>query len=78
MGKWIEFIELEELHTKKKTKTYKVVNKDNGSFLGFVRWFGSFRQYSFFPSEGCVFEKTCLRDIADFMQKLMDERKKSK
>lgn len=74
MAKWIEFIELD--FPNRKTKTFDVVNKDNSSYIGQIKWFGSFRKYSFFPAENCVFEQTCLRDIAKFMEDLMEERKK--
>jgi len=74
MAKWVVFVE--DSDPKQKTKKFLVCNKDNGSYLGVVKWFGSFRQYSFFPESDCVFEKTCMRDIADFMDKLMQERKK--
>jgi len=74
MAKWIEFIEQD--FPDRKTKVFVVQNKENGVVLGTVRWFGSFRQYSFYPAEHTVFEKTCLRDIADFMAQLMEERKK--
>jgi hypothetical protein len=74
MAKWIEF--LEQYIPDRKTKTFAVVNKDNQSFLGTIKWFGKFRQYSFFPSADCVFEKTCLRDISQFMEELMEERKR--
>ena len=69
MAKWIEF--LEQNHTTRKTKTFIVRNKETGV----VKWFGSFRQYSFFPNPETVFEKTCLRDISNFMEELMNERK---
>jgi hypothetical protein len=73
MAKWIEFIELN--FPERKTKTFDVVNKDNGSYIGQIKWYGGFRQYSFFPQPDCIFEKTCLRDISEFMEKLMEERK---
>lgn len=74
MAKWIEFVE--ESFSNKKTKTFNVRNKNNGSYLGQVKWYGAFRQYSFFPEPDCVFEKTCLKDISDFMIQLMQERRK--
>jgi len=73
MTKWIEFVD--QSKPDRKTKEFAVMNKDNGSYLGRIKWYGSFRQYSFFPEPECVFEKTCLKDIIDFMNQLMTERK---
>lgn len=56
-----------------KTKVWKVLTKDGDLFLGYVRWYGAWRCYSFFVSSKhgefeFVFEKTCLRDIASFCE----------
>src|SRR5580698_6590438 len=72
-GKWIEFKELQDRKTK--TKFFYVNNKQTGNAIGVIKWYGGFRQYSFFPLENIVFEKQCLRDISTFLQLLMDERK---
>ena len=50
---------------KPKTKTWRVVSD---TFVGIIAWRGPWRQYSFFPEPGSVFEKTCLRDIANFCE----------
>ncbi len=76
MAKWIEFIEVNVPN--KKTKTFVVQNKDNFSVLGIIKWYGGFRQYSFYPEPNCVFEKTCMKDIIDFMEALMTERKNAR
>jgi len=52
-----------------KTKAWRVRNMQAGVDLGIVRWFGRWRQYAFFPDEELVFEKTCLRTIADFTER---------
>jgi hypothetical protein len=36
--------------------------------LGLVQWFSRWRQYTFVPHGGTVFEKDCLRTIADFCE----------
>lgn len=76
MAKWIEFVGVDI--PGRKTKTFVVKNIEKHIAIGVVRWHGAFRQYSFFPAPDCVFEKTCLRDIAKFMEDLMEERKTSK
>jgi hypothetical protein len=42
-----------------KTKIWRVRNTTLRSDLGLIRWFGRWRQYSFFPGAELVFEKTC-------------------
>jgi len=76
MAKWLEFVDVSI--SDRKTKIFEVFNKDNGSYLGAVKWHGAFRQYSFFPASDCIFEKTCLRDISKFMEDLMEERKNAR
>lgn len=82
--KWIEFQECVPKTKDAKTKTWAVVTKstvekDRASFggvpLGVVKWFGRWRQYAFFPEPTCVFEPTCLRDIANFIQTEMQKRR---
>jgi hypothetical protein len=61
---------LEELLVRKpKTKAWRVRNIETKIDLGIVKWFGRWRQYAFFPDEELVFEKTCLRTIADFAER---------
>lgn len=71
--KWIEFIE--QLPQTGKTQIFRCYNFEFGTFLGWVKWYGAFRKYSFFPEPNIVFETQCLKDIASFLDKLMLERK---
>ena len=74
-SKWIVFNLYEDTG---KTKKYNVLTKDSVSIkLGEIKWFGRWRQYSFFPEPNTVFEKQCLTDITNFIVKLMNERKKN-
>ena len=50
-----------------KTAIWLVLDKAGG-VLGQVKWFGRWRKYSFFPMPDCVFEGTCLREIARFIE----------
>lgn len=72
-GKWIEFTDI-SIDTQK-TKRFMVNNKENSNALGEIKWYGGFRKYSFFSFPDIVYEEQCLRDIATFLQLLMDERK---
>lgn len=71
-GKWITFTLLE---SKTKTSVWGIVSKEGNVSLGQIKWFARWRKYSFFPAMGTVFEKTCLNEITQFMEKLMNDRK---
>jgi hypothetical protein len=58
-----------------KTLEYHVMTKDDTDCLGSVNWFGRWRCYAFNPWPGTVFEKTCLREIADFCERLTKEHR---
>lgn len=60
-----------------KTRIYDVFAKEGSILLGKVKWFPSWRKYSFFPEAGTVFEQDCLNDIASFLEELMMLRKRS-
>lgn len=57
-----------------KTKAWVCLNKKSGGALGGVRWHGPWRQYCFFPSDA-LFSAGCLRDIAEFLEGVREERK---
>jgi len=61
---------------KRKTKTnvYSVRNKESGVLLGKIEWYGSWRKYCFFPSDDTVYDRRCMRDINNFINKLMNDR----
>ncbi len=71
-GKWIEFWLCEK---KNKTSVYNVTAKEHGEVLGQIKWFGRWRTYSFFPANDTVFERTCLHDVINFIDGLMQDRK---
>jgi hypothetical protein len=61
-----------------KTLEYHVMAKDNSDCLGSVNWFGRWRCYVFNPWPGTVFEKLCLREIAEFCERLTTEHRKAR
>lgn len=67
-----EFIQFFEVESKPKTKVYSCVNKKSGEELGRVQWFGSWRQYVYFPTVRAVYSKGCLKDICDFIEQLKE------
>lgn len=72
-SKWLEFVDLPEFSYGKKTIVWEVRRKDGSAKLGRIGWYGAWRGYAFFPYKDCLFEQTCLRDIADFIE---DQNKK--
>jgi hypothetical protein len=38
--------------------------------IGYIKWFGRWRKYGFFPKPDTIYEETCLREIAHFGQML--------
>jgi hypothetical protein len=83
-SRWIDFIERPRPATRK-TPVYAVVKKRKGKDgaseedvlpeLGEVRWYGAWRSFAFFAANGTLFEPTCLRDLAAFIDWLMGLRK---
>jgi hypothetical protein len=71
-GKWIKFALVEK---KAKTNVWNI-ETDEGIVLGQIKWFGRWRTYALYPSPDTVFEDDCLLDMANFIKKQMDERKK--
>jgi hypothetical protein len=67
MSKWIKFVQMPRA-TDRKTDTWQVFGNDGGVDLGAVKFYGAWRKFSFFPSPDTLFEKDCLRDIADFCE----------
>lgn len=74
--KWIRFEE--DTPPAWKTKAWRVVNTQHGAFLGWVKWWGGWRRYCFFPGDGTIFEQDCLRDIAEFCEAKTREHKEKK
>jgi hypothetical protein len=75
--KWVRLVERPKA-TGRKTSMWDVVTKDAQPFtLGVISWYGPWRCYAFTPTlDGpTVFEKTCLRDLAAFMEEQMQLRK---
>lgn len=61
-----------------KTIVWLVQARKGGDHLGYVRWQAGWRKYSFFPEPNCIFEGTCLRDIAGFIEQRTTEQRWAK
>ncbi len=64
------------LEKKEKTNVYEVISVMHENRLGVIKWFGRWRQYSFFPELDTIWNKGCLQDIILFIDELMEDRKK--
>ena len=60
-----------------KTWVYEINSKSSGESLGYVKWYGPWRQYWFEPYNA-GFNSGCLKDITQFLDDLMEERRISK
>ena len=61
----------------RKTEIWAVMDQ-NGSSLGEVRWWASWRRYTFHPAEDTLYDPGCLRQIADFCEEQTKERRKAR
>ena len=61
----------------RKTKVVKVLNRKSDSVLGYILWWGPWRQYVFAPKEQIktIFNPDCLKDICGVIDDLMEDRK---
>jgi hypothetical protein len=73
-GRWIAFWQLPR-YPPRLTEIWEVRTADRRTLLGEVRWFAHWRRYSFFPQAGHGFDATCLRDIAGFCERQMQEHR---
>ena len=81
--KHISFVKVAD---KAKTSVWSCQNNHSGfklgnrtwdrTELGIVRWYGPWRQYCYFATNGlAVYSESCLRDICSFLAELAEERK---
>jgi hypothetical protein len=68
MAKWIEFKEVETAGRKTRIWAVMTTSELDPSSLGYIRWFGRWRGYAFYPDPGTLYEATCLNDIAAFIK----------
>jgi len=76
-----EYLLVEKLQREanRKTDQWKVYGLHD-NLLGLIKWFGRWRQYTFFPAAGTVFNSTCLLDLKmhlDWVNKEWREAKRN-
>lgn len=55
---------------------YRIYNNKKGDQLGILSWYKPWKQYVFSSREKCVFNKSCLLDVLDFLNQI--EKKENK
>jgi len=73
--KYLYFSE-EPKRDNRKTKLIAIINKSSGNLLGYIEWYGAWRQYCFSPclDYDTIWNNTCLTDIISVINQLMKER----
>lgn len=61
---------------KRKTDIYLVYNNTEEDPIGTICWLGAWRQYALYPVESTAWSRSCLREVNDFIDKLMSDRRK--
>lgn len=64
-----------EATLRRKTEVWLVWSTSGGNTLGEIKWFGRWRAYCFFPAPSTTFNDGCLREIADFSERLTREHR---
>lgn len=72
--KYLNFIELSDSG---KTKVIGV-GSNQGEKLAYIKWSGAWRKYCFFPFNETSYDVSCMNDIIEFINELMEERKQKK
>lgn len=69
---WLVFIE-EPVAKSKKTRCWQVRSKRSDLILGWIGWYSRWRQYCFMPESATIYNRQCLRDLADFCDRRTKE-----
>lgn len=75
-SEYLYFVEIPS-PARRKTAVFDVRSRRSGSVLGQIKWYGSWRQYTFWPSPNTVWNRGCLQDINRYIQVQMDARRQT-
>ena len=75
-SKWVRFEEADI--EGRKTEVWFVFPVKSNVELGVVKWYGGWRCYAFYPEDMTIYEKQCLRDIAQFCEEETNKWRESK
>jgi hypothetical protein len=73
-----EYLKFTETPAPGKTRRWLITSRRGGDRLATIAWHGPWRQFSFQPVPGTIFNTGCLRDIEKFMVDAYDDWRKSK
>lgn len=80
----MSYIEISEAPSKgKKTRCWEVYTREDSpkdpggmpDYLGVIQWYGPWRGYAFYPEASTLYEHKCLRDIAEFVERVTREHR---
>ena len=67
MNSYLTFVQLPPT-PQRVTAQWDVINKNSGTVLGSISWYGAWRQYCFFTLDDIVFSTSCLEEINTFIK----------
>lgn len=72
-----KYVDFELAESKPKTVVYRVVStKSARETLGRIYWYWPWRQYVFQPEPETIWSRGCWKQVFDFIEELMEARKK--
>lgn len=75
--RWGEYLTIVQTWVeKRKTPIYKIYSVPYNYDLGELKWNSRWRKYCFYPISDTVWDVKCLDDLCDFIDNLMEARKK--
>lgn len=67
----------EDVSASGKTEIHSVNSRSSGETLGWIKWYGAWRQYCFFPEKSTIFNRGCMTDINKYITQLMKSHQAS-
>lgn len=71
-----KYIRFELIEKKAKTNIYSIINISGNYSLGEIKWYSAWRQYCLIPYEDTIWNTDCLKEVENFIRKLMNDRRK--
>ena len=69
---YIRFMQKESIG---KTSIWSCRNIHHGDELGIIKWHSAWRTYCYFPTVQAVYSQGCLKNIVEFIDNLLAERR---
>lgn len=57
-----------------KTDRFTVSGKNDLNVLGWIDWYSPWRRYTYHPTNQTLYDSSCLKEIAEFIDKQMQKR----